>query len=316
MARYLVTGGAGFIGSHVVDRLLAAGSSVVVLDNFHDLYDPQLKRRNVAPHLEHEAYRLVTGDLRRPEDLREAFKGGVDKVIHLAALAGVRRSLQEPATYVDINVRGTVNVLEAARDAGVGDVAFASSSSVYGRNTKVPFHEDDRVDQPMSPYGATKRSGELISQTYCHLYGMNVSCLRLFTVYGPRQRPEMAIHRFARLIEDGEPIPMFGDGSTLRDYTFVDDVVDGILQAAERVDGYRVYNLGGSRTTALRDLISHLESAIGKQALVERLPEQAGDVQVTHADLTRSREELGFAPDIPLEEGLRRFVTWMRRRQR
>ena len=312
MARYLVTGGAGFIGSHLVDRLLARGDEVVVLDNFNDFYDPGLKRRNCAPHLSNRAYRLVEGDLRSTEDCRRAFEGGIDQVVHLAAMAGVRPSLKNPGLYVDVNLKGTANLYDAALEAGCKNVVFASSSSVYGANEKVPFCEDDSVDHPVSPYAATKKAGELLSHTYHHIHGMDIVCLRFFTVYGPRQRPEMAIHLFSRLILDGKPLPVFGDGHSRRDYTYIDDIVDGVLRAMERSSGYRIYNLGESQTIELRELVAVLEEALGRKADIDWQPDQPGDVPRTWADVTRAREELGYAPCVDIREGVRRFVAWLR----
>ncbi len=312
MARYLVTGGAGFIGSHLVDRLLARGDEVVVLDNFNDFYDPALKRRNCADHMDDRSYRLVEGDLRSADDCRAAFEGGIDQVIHLAAMAGVRPSLKNPGLYVDVNLKGTANLYDAALDAGCKNVVFASSSSVYGANEKVPFSEDDAVDHPVSPYAATKKAGELLSHTYHHIHGMDIACLRFFTVYGPRQRPEMAIHLFARLILEGKPLPVFGDGHSRRDYTYIDDIVDGVLRAMERSSGYRIYNLGESQTIELRELVAVLEEALGKQAVIDWQPDQPGDVPRTWADVTRAREELGYSPSVDIREGIRRFVAWLR----
>ncbi|HGY90953.1 MAG TPA: NAD-dependent epimerase/dehydratase family protein [Planctomycetes bacterium] len=312
MARYLVTGGAGFIGSHLVDRLLARGDEVVVLDNFNDFYDPSLKRRNCAPHLENRAYRLVEGDLRDARDCHRAFEGGIDQVIHLAAMAGVRPSLKNPGLYVDVNLKGTANLYDAALEAGCKNIVFASSSSVYGANEKVPFSEEDPVDFPVSPYAATKKAGELLSHTYHHIHGMDVACLRFFTVYGPRQRPEMAIHLFSRLILEGKPLPVFGDGHSRRDYTYIDDIVDGVVRAMERSSGYRIYNLGESQTIELRELVSVLEEALGKKAVIDWQPDQPGDVPRTWADVTRAREELGYAPSVDIREGVRRFVAWLR----
>lgn len=312
MARYLVTGGAGFIGSHLVDRLVEGGHDVTVFDNFNDFYDPGIKRRNIAPHLESGAIRLVEGDLRHPQDLRRAFEGGVDQVVHLAAMAGVRPSLADPGLYVDVNLRGTVNLYDAALEAGTKSVVFASSSSVYGSNEKVPFHEDDPVDNPVSPYAATKKSGELISHTYHHIHGMDISCLRFFTVYGPRQRPEMAIHKFTRLIDEGGKVPMFGDGDTRRDYTYVDDIVDGVVRAMEHCSGYRIFNLGESQTIRLADLIETIGSVLGKEPDIERFPEQPGDVPATFADVSRAREELGYAPSTDVRTGVAAFVDWYR----
>jgi UDP-glucuronate 4-epimerase len=312
--RILVTGAAGFIGSRLTSALLAAGDAVTCLDLFDDFYDPAVKRRNVAPFLEQAAYALAEGDIRDEVLLDATFSAGrFDAVVHLAARAGVRPSIAQPMLYQDVNVRGTAAVLEACRRHGVRKVIFGSSSSVYGDNSKIPFAEDDPVDRPISPYAATKRAGELLAFTYHHLYQLDVFCLRFFTVYGPGQRPEMAIHRFVREIDAGRPVQMFGDGGTRRDYTYVDDIVQGICGALDRVQGYRIFNLGESRTVDLASLIAAIGEALGKTPLVERRPEQPGDVPVTYADIRRARAELAYRPQVDLPEGLARFVDWYRR---
>jgi UDP-glucuronate 4-epimerase len=309
----LVTGGAGFIGSHLSRRLLEGGDRVTCLDLFDDFYDPALKRANVAPFLPSADYSLVEGDIRDEGLLESLFAGaGFDQVVHLAARAGVRPSIEQPMLYQDVNVRGTAAILEACRRHGVGKVVFGSSSSVYGNNSKVPFSEEDPVEEPISPYAATKRAGELLAFTYHHLYRLDISCLRFFTVFGPAQRPEMAIHKFARAIEEGRPVTLFGDGSMRRDFTYVDDIIQGVLAAMERVRGYRIYNLGESRTTTVAELIDLLGQTLGKEPRIQRLPLQPGDVAVTYADITRAREELGYAPRIDVPEGIRRFVSWFR----
>ena len=315
----LVTGGAGFIGSHLVNRLLKEGRRVVVLDNFNDFYDPALKRRNVDEI--HSAYPhgdldVVEGDLCDAEMLKELFRTHrIDLVHHLAAMAGVRASIEKPILYFDVNVQGTMNLLEAAVDAGRPPVVFASSSSVYGGSPHVPFSEDDPVDRPISPYAASKKAAELVCHTYHHLYRIDITCLRFFTVYGPRQRPEMAIHRFTRRMTEGRPVPMFGDGGTSRDYTFIDDVIDGVMAAAGNCSGYRIYNLGNSHPVALRDLIDRLASIIGVEPEIDRQPQPPGDVERTWADISRAEKELGYKPRIALDEGLRRFVEWFKSRQ-
>jgi UDP-glucuronate 4-epimerase len=312
--RVLVTGGAGFIGSRLTGSLLAAGDAVTCLDLFDDFYDPVVKRRNVDPFLEGRAYTLVEGDIRDEALLDATFAAGrFDAVVHLAARAGVRPSIAQPLLYQDVNVRGTVAVFEACRRHGARKVIFGSSSSVYGDNPKVPFAEEDAVERPISPYAATKRAGELLAFTYHHLYQLDVFCLRFFTVYGPGQRPEMAIHRFVREIDAGLPVQMFGDGGTRRDYTYVDDIVQGICGALDRVQGYRIYNLGESRTTSLASLIETIGSALGKSPRIERLPEQPGDVPITYADIRRARAELDYRPQVDLGEGIARFVEWYRR---
>ncbi|MFM7295874.1 MAG: SDR family NAD(P)-dependent oxidoreductase [Planctomycetota bacterium] len=310
MARILVTGGAGFIGSHTSERLLARGDEVVVIDNFNDAYDPAIKRANAAAL--HGA-RIVTGDIRDRELVRKLFADGrFDAVVHLAAMAGVRPSLLDPLHYEDVNMRGTMTLLEEARARRGLRFVFASSSSVYGARDKVPFSEADDIPHPVSPYAATKRAGELMCYTYHHLFGVPVSCLRFFTVYGPRQRPEMAIAKFTRSILDGEAIPFFGDGSTRRDYTYVDDIVDGVVAALDRCAGYEIYNLGESATTSLSELVDALSKAIGKPAILDRQPNQPGDVPLTCADVSKARARLGYEPRTPVSIGLARYVAWYR----
>ncbi len=317
MAAILVTGAAGFIGSHVAEALLARGDRVTGLDNLNDFYDPALKRRNLEALFRNPAFRFVEGDIRDPAALAEALEDPrPSAVIHLAAMAGVRPSIERPALYVDVNERGTALVLEASVKRGVERFLFASSSSVYGERKDPPFREDDRVDHPVSPYAATKKAGELLCHTFHHLHGLPVTCLRYFTVYGPRQRPEMAIHKFARLLRAGRPIPMFGDGSSARDYTYVSDIVDGTVRALDRCRGWRVYNLGGSRMVRLADLVTILAAALGREAEVERLPDQPGDVPLTSACVDRAAAELGYRPSVPLEEGVRRFAAWLAEAER
>ena len=312
----LVTGGAGFIGSHLVDRLLAEGEKVVVVDDFNDFYDPAIKRENVQPHLAHANYTLIEGDIRDKGLIDSVFAHhGIRRVVHLAARAGVRPSLSEPYLYESTNVTGTLNLLEACRANGATKLVFGSSSSVYGVNAKVPFSETDPIAQPISPYAATKAAGELFCHSYSHLYDLPIVCLRFFTVYGPRQRPDLAINKFARLIAAGQPIPVFGDGSTERDYTFVDDIVSGIRAALDYDQTrFEILNLGNSRTVSLSRLIEVLESALGQPALIDRQPMQPGDVPRTFADTTKARELLGYAPDTPIEEGIARFVAWFSQR--
>jgi UDP-glucuronate 4-epimerase len=311
VGRVLVTGGAGFIGSHVCEALARGGREVVALDCFDDFYDPMLKRRNLEGLSGHRGFRLAEGDIRDAEFV-DGLLDGVEIVLHLAARAGVRPSIEQPLLYQDVNVRGTTVLLDRCRARGVGKFIFASSSSVYGNNESVPFREDDPVDHPISPYAATKKAGELIAHVFHHLHGIEVTCLRFFTVYGPRQRPDLAIHKFARLIETGRPIPVYGDGSMMRDFTYIDDVVDGVLRATERFRGYRVYNLGESRPVALRDLIGLLEEALCRRAIIDRRPMQPGDVQRTFADVSRARTELGYEPSTEFRAGLERFVAWFR----
>ena len=309
--RVLVTGAAGFIGSHTCDRLLAAGSAVLGLDNLNNFYDPARKTRNLASARGRPGFEFVHGDILDAALLDRVFTDfRPDRVVHLAAWAGVRPSIEQPRLYQKVNVEGTTNLLEACRAHGVDRFVFASSSSVYGDRTAVPFRETDNVDHPISPYAATKKAGELLCYTWHHLFGLHAHCLRFFTVYGPRQRPEMAIHKFTRLMAAGEPLTLFGDGSTSRDYTYVDDIVDGVVASVERVEGYRVYNLGESKTTTLGELVGHLSDALGVEPRLEHLPIQPGDVTRTFADVSRARAELGYDPQVGIAEGVRRFVEW------
>ena len=309
----LITGAAGFIGSHLAEALVARGADVVGVDSLDPAYDPAVKRDNLSALEGSPRFTLETVDI-RDQDALEAVVARTRPatIVHLAARAGVRASLAEPQAYVDVNVRGTVNLLEAARTSGVGHVVFGSSSSVYGDATTPPFREDDPADRPASPYAATKRSGELACHAVHHAYGIDVTCLRFFTVYGPRQRPEMAIHRFARLLEEGRPLPIFGDGSSRRDYTYVGDIVDGIVTAADRPDGFQVYNLGTTASTGLRDLAGLLAAKLDRPLAIEELPFQAGDVPATLADIGRAHARLGYEPTVGIDEGLDRFVAWFR----
>jgi len=313
MKHALVTGGAGFIGSHLVDALLADGWRVTVFDNFDPFYDPAIKERNIGPHLQHPAYRLLRGDLRDRQAVSTLAGASYDVIVHLAARAGVRPSIEDPVGYQDVNVAGTQLVLELARTLGVRQFVFASSSSVYGVNPRVPWREDDYVLQPISPYASTKVSGELLGHVYSHLYGMRFIALRFFTVYGPRQRPDLAIHKFARLMLAGKPIPVFGDGTTSRDYTFVDDVVRGVRAAMDYTSSpYEVINLGNTRTVSLRDMIAGLERALGVDARLEQHPDQPGDVPQTWANVDKARALLGFTPTTAYDEGVKRFAEWLR----
>ncbi len=310
----LITGGAGFIGSHVAERLLAQGKTVVVLDNFDPFYPAEIKKRNLEELLRHPEFHFVEGDIRDGEALDRVFSRFSPRVVfHAAARAGVRPSIQEPLLYEEVNIRGTMNLLEKAREHSVENFVFASSSSVYGENRKVPFSEADNVDNPISPYAATKKAGELFCFTAHHLYGTPITCLRFFTVYGPRQRPEMAIHKFVRLIDRGMPIPVYGDGSSRRDYTYIDDIVDGVTAALERRHPYEILNLGESRTVSLAELIVVIEEALGKKAVIERLPVQPGDVPVTYADVDKAKRLLSYTPRTEIREGIQRFVDWYRR---
>ncbi|HEU4766724.1 MAG TPA: GDP-mannose 4,6-dehydratase [Pyrinomonadaceae bacterium] len=315
MKRILITGGAGFIGSHLVDRLLASGvEQITVVDDFNDFYDPEIKRANIRHHLEDPRYRLIAVDIRDRAALEHALDGNeFDCIVHLAARAGVRPSLSQPQLYNETNVTGTLNLLELVRQRGIKQFVFGSSSSVYGINAKVPFGEDDPIRQPISPYAATKGAGELLCHTYSHLYGIRCVCLRFFTVYGPRQRPDLAIHKFARLISDNKPIPVFGDGTTRRDYTYVDDIIDGVTAAMSYDQSdYEVINLGESRTVELRELIALLEKELDAHAVIDRQPPQPGDVPQTFADITKARKLLGYNPQTQIEEGIHKFVGWFR----
>lgn len=311
----LVTGGAGFIGSHLVDRLLKSGvDQVTVVDDFNDFYNPDIKHENIREHLEDPRYKLIQADIRDRAALDVIFnQNRFDCIVHLAARAGVRPSLSEPELYTQTNINGTVNLLELARQHRVKQFVFGSSSSVYGINAKVPFSEDDPIRQPISPYAATKAAGELICHAYSHLYDLRCVCLRFFTVYGPRQRPDLAIHKFANLISQGKPIPVFGAGTTRRDYTYVDDIIDGVMAAiAYDKSEYEAINLGESRTVELRELISLLEKELGTKAIIDRQPPQPGDVPQTFADITKARALLGYNPQTQIEAGLHRFVAWFR----
>lgn len=316
MKNILITGGAGFIGSHLVDRLLAEGDwGVTVVDDFNDFYSPQIKRQNVQAHREHRNYQLLEADIRNRPALESIFsQTQFDTVVHLAARAGVRPSLSQPQLYVETNINGTMNLLELARENSVGQFVFGSSSSVYGVNEKLPFSEDDPIFNPISPYAATKAAGELLCHTYAHLYGLRCVCLRFFTVYGARQRPDLAIHKFARLMSQGKPIPVFGDGTTRRDYTFIDDIIAGVRAGIDYAESpYEVINLGESRTVELREVISLLERELDQKAIIDSQPLQAGDVPQTFADISKARRLLGYNPQTPIEDGIKRFVEWFRR---
>jgi UDP-glucuronate 4-epimerase len=311
---YLVTGGAGFIGSHLVERLLAEGNRVIVLDNFDDFYAPALKRRNLARALEHPDFRLVEGDIRDMALVTKILREEkVEGVAHLAARPGVRPSIRDPLLYAELNICGTISLLEACRQCGVHRVLFASSSSVYGKNIKVPFGEGDPTNHPISPYAATKKTGELFGYTYHSLYGLDIVCLRYFTVYGPRQRPEMAIHQFTRRIHEGKEISLFGDGSSERDYTYIDDAIEGTVRALGQDHGFEIYNIGGSRTVSLSRLIRLIEEKVGEKAQVKHQPMPPGDIPRTFADIRKAREALQYSPKVGIEEGLSRFIRWYRK---
>lgn len=314
---FLVTGGAGFIGSHVCERLLRDGHAVWAFDDLNGFYDPQLKRGNLRD-IQSLArpFEFVHGDLTDRAAVEGLFgRIKFDQVIHLAARAGVRPSLAEPALYQRVNVEGTVNLLEAARLNGVKKITIASSSSVYGVNAKVPFAENDPIFSAISPYAASKLACEALGHVYHHVYGLDVVMLRFFTVYGPRQRPDLAIHKFARLISAGKPIPVFGDGSTARDYTYITDTLDGIMACTRKEFGFQIFNLGESQTVKLSELIELLEIAVGKKATLDRQPLQPGDVPITFADISKARAKLGYQPRVKIAEGIPLFVDWFRKRK-
>jgi UDP-glucuronate 4-epimerase len=317
--RILVTGGAGFIGSHLVDKLLAEGDwQVSALDNFNEFYAPRIKHDNLAQHADNLRFRLFEADICRAEQLREIFaENEFDAIVHLAAWAGVRPSLLNPKLYTQVNVDGTVNLLDAAKEFGVKQFVFGSSSSVYGINSKIPFAEGDNIFHPISPYAATKAAGELLCHTYSHLYDIRTICLRFFTVYGARQRPDLAIHKFSKLISEDKPIPVFGDGTTRRDYTYVDDIIAGVRAAIDYDrTNYEIFNLGESQTVELKDLISLLEENLGKKAVIERQPMQPGDVPLTFADISKARALLGYNPQTKIEQGIPKFTDWFVKNQK
>src|SRR6266567_9590953 len=311
---FLVTGGAGFIGSHVCERLLQMGHAVWALDDLNPFYDPALKERNLsALQALNRRFSFVRGDVTHRQTLDDLLSSvRFDQLIHLAARAGVRPSLEEPALYQRVNVEGTVNLLEAARLNGVRKITIASSSSVYGVNSKIPFCESDPIFRAISPYAASKLACEALGHVYHHVYGLDVVMLRLFTVYGPRQRPDLAIHKFAQLISAGKPIQVFGDGSAARDYTYVSDTVDGVIAVTQKEFGYQIFNLGESQTVRLSYLIKLLEEALGKKAIIDHQPLQPGDVPITYANIGKARSLLGYSPGIKIEQGIGLFVEWFR----
>lgn len=309
----LVTGGAGFIGSSLVDRLLQEGHAVVCFDNFDDFYDPGIKRGNIAGALRSSAFTLVEGDIRSRDDLDRCMETcRADIVVHLAARAGVRPSLVDPELYYEVNVIGTLRLLEAMRRHRLSRMIFGSSSSVYGNRARIPFSETDAVDSPVSPYAATKKAGELLCYTFHHLYGFDIFCLRFFTVYGPRQRPEMAIHQFAKKILKGDQLTVYGTGSSRRDYTYIDDILDGLTKSLAATRGFEILNLGESQTVSLNELIAELEKVIGRKARVKYEASQPGDVELTCADIEKARSILQYDPRWPLERGLNRVIEWLR----
>lgn len=312
----LVTGGAGFIGSHLVEKLLAENTwRVSVVDDFNDFYAPEMKRANVAAFSANENFQLYEADISDAADLRTIFAANnFDVIVHLAARAGVRPSLEQPKLYAATNINGTLNLLDLAKDFGVKQFVFGSSSSVYGNNEKIPFAETDKIVQPISPYAATKAAGELLCHTYSHLYDVRTVCLRFFTVYGARQRPDLAIRKFSQLITEGRPIQVFGDGTTRRDYTFIDDIIQGVRSAIDydRMP-HEIFNLGESETVELNRLIELLEQNLNRKAVIERRPMQAGDVAQTFADISKARELLNYNPQTKIEDGIVKFVEWFRR---
>jgi len=311
----LITGGAGFIGSHLVDNLLAEGGwRITVVDDFNDFYSPEIKRANIAGHLVNSSYTLIEGDIRDTERMAAIFgERNFDCIVHLAARAGVRPSLSEPRLYAETNITGTLNLLELARQHGIRQFVFGSSSSVYGINAKVPFAEADRIHQPISPYAATKAAGELLGHTYSHLYGIRCICLRFFTVYGARQRPDLAIHKFSKLISEGNPIQVFGDGTSRRDYTYIDDIIQGVRAAIDyEASMYEIFNLGESQTTELGELIDLLERSLDMKAIIDRQPIQLGDVPATYADISKSIKLLDYNPKTKIQDGIPKFVEWFR----
>ena len=313
MKRVLITGVAGFIGSHLAERLIERGDTVIGIDDFNDYYAPAIKRNNVCALMQHESFRLHELDICAVDALRGVFEKEKPKVlVHLAARAGVRPSLRDPILYHQVNVIGGQYILDACRDFNTSHLVFASSSSVYGGSTSIPFQETDPVMRPVSPYAATKRMNELQAWVHHHLYGLRVSMLRFFTVYGPRQRPDMAIHKFTRQILEGRPIPLFGDGSTRRDYTYIDDIIQGVLQCVDKPFDYEIFNLGESKTTTLAELVALIEKHTGKKAIIDRQPMQPGDVEITYADISHARACLGYAPQFSMDEGIARFVRWFK----
>lgn len=310
--KILVTGGAGFIGSHLCEKLLEKSYKVICLDNFNDYYDPKIKEKNIADALEHKNFRLVRGDILDNKILDKIFsEDHIKKIVHLAAVAGVRRSILKPTLYVDVDVKGTVNLLEAAKKYNVDQFIFGSSSSVYGINSKVPFSENDLIELQISPYAAAKRSAESYCATYHHLYGTPTTILRFFTVYGPRQRPDMAISKFMHLIAEGKKIPFYGDGTMRRDFTYVDDIIEGITTAIKNNFKYEVFNLGNSETISLSELVAAIGEVVGKKVKLERLPVPAGDVPVTHADISKAKILLKFKTKTNIKEGLKKQHRWM-----
>jgi UDP-glucuronate 4-epimerase len=312
MTKYLVTGAAGFIGSHLVEKLLEGNNTVIGVDNFDKFYSRDIKLENLSKNFENKSFCLIEADLRNKNELQEIFKKHhIDLVIHLAAKAGVRPSILDPVGYYQTNVMGTLNLLEVMKEYDCKKMIFASSSSVYGNNKIVPFSENDSVDNPISPYAATKKAGELLCHSYHHLYGFDIFCLRFFTVYGPRQRPDLAIHKFTKLIMEGKPIPFYGDGSTERDYTYIDDIIDGIAGAINNIKGYDIFNLGESKTISLAQMVAVIENTVGCKAILNRLPLQPGDVERTFANISKAKLKLAYNPKFTFEDGVKQFTEWL-----
>lgn len=309
--KILVTGAAGFIGSHVCKHFTKLGHQVFGIDNFDPFYPKKFKELNISELNSNTLFQFQEADIRNLDALNIIFSANqIDFVIHLAAKAGVRPSIESVADYYDVNVNGTVTLLEVMRIHGVKKMLFASSSSVYGNNPNVPFSESDTVDNPISPYASTKKSGELLCHVYCHLYGFDITCLRFFTVFGPGQRPDLAIHKFTRLIDEGKAIPFYGDGTTSRDYTYIDDIVNGISCASDHLGGYRIYNLGESRVIELKKMVETLERFLEKKAILNKLPLQQGDVNITYADISKAKNEIGYNPQYDFETGINKFIEW------
>ncbi len=315
MKTYLITGGAGFIGSHLTDKLLTEGNKVIVIDNFNDFYNPAIKENNIKHNLNNPNYKLERIDIRNQNDVNRVFtENKIDNIMHLAAVAGVRPSIENPILYQEVNCLGSQIILEAMKKYDVKNIVFASSSSVYGNTKTVPFKETDIVDYAISPYAATKKANEVMTHVYHKLFGFNVIMLRFFTVYGERQRPDLAINKFTRLIMEGKPIPVFGDGTTSRDYTYVKDIIDGITKSLNYIetheDVYEILNLGESEPITLNQMIETIEGAVGKKAIIDRKPMQPGDVNRTYADITKAKQLIGYAPKTSFKEGIQNFVNW------
>ncbi len=312
---YLVTGGAGFIGSALSKALIKQGDNVINIDNFNNFYDPEIKNRNIASIAHHKNYKLYKADIREKDILDHLFQThAIDVVIHLAAMAGVRPSIEAPVLYEEVNTRGTLNILQTMKQHGLRHLVFASSSSIYGNSKRVPFREDDPLTRVISPYAASKKSAEEFCYVFHHLFDINVVALRFFTVYGPGQRPDLAIHKFTRMILNGEPIPFFGDGNTMRDYAYIDDIVHGILASADFIlthkNVFEIFNLSGNKPVSLKEMVKQIETATGKKAILNPLPMQPGDVQLTNADISKAQKMLSFHPDTTFEQGIAHFVKW------